>query len=340
MENTAPLWLNPRWLKSLLSETSTPTRPEVESILDKAMTMENLTVEETASLMRVKDPELKQLIRETARKVKGKAYGDRIIITAPLHLTNICSSECTYCPSRVNNKAIERKRLSMDEIREATTRLVQQGHKRMVLAVSHVTAEDIDYIHDAVETVNSVSDGGEIRSVNLKVEGLDANDFRRLKEIWDVNVVISFQETYDEECYRATHLAGPKADFFAHLNVPDAIFDAEMKDCGFGLLLGLSDWHFDVLAMIQHSEHLIDKYGVFPHTVNLSRLCRVPGSLLWPAPHALSDEEYIDCIAMVRLAIPNTGISLPFFSSGGTSLMMLLGEMGIVLSVSRQADAR
>ena len=101
----------------------------------------------------------------------------------------------------------------MDEIREATTRLVQQGHKRMVLAVSHVTAEDIDYIHDAVETVNSVSDGGEIRSVNLKVEGLDANDFRRLKEIWDVNVVISFQETYDEECYRATHLAGPKADF-------------------------------------------------------------------------------------------------------------------------------
>ena len=146
MENTAPLWLNPRWLKSLLSETSTPTRPEVESILDKAMTMENLTVEETASLMRVKDPELKQLIRETARKVKGKAYGDRIIITAPLHLTNICSSECTYCPSRVNNKAIERKRLSMDEIREATTRLVQQGHKRMVLAVSHVTAEGLHFL--------------------------------------------------------------------------------------------------------------------------------------------------------------------------------------------------
>lgn len=318
MEDKTPFWLNPRWLANTLATVTVPSVPMVEAILAKSLSMKNLTVEETAALMSVEDPGLRQRIRNTASQVARRAYGDRIVLTAPLHLTNICTSECTYCPCRVGNTAVERKRLSMDEIRAATLRLVREGHKRVVIAVAHVTADDIAYIASAVEAVMSVHEGcGEIRSVNLKVEGLDEADFRHLKDLWDVNVVISMQETYDEQSYRATHLSGPKADFARHLAIPDAIFDAGLKDVGFGLLLGLGPWKFDLLAMIQHSEHLLKTYGTIPHTVNLTRLCRVPGSLLWPAPHPLTDEEYLDCVALTRLAIPNTGIIVSTREPGG-----------------------
>lgn len=307
--NCLPDWLNPEAIETALSRESEPEHAVVSDILAKSLALEPLGLDEITALLRVRDQNDLIRIIGTADIVKQRVYGDRIVLTAPLHIDNHCASECVYCAFRSGNDKIQRKRLNPDELREGARKLIRQGHKRIVLVSGQATQAGVEYYAEAVEAIFRLSEGsGEIRRVNVDFGALDPGEYAILKDT-DAGTINIYQETYHEKSYHNAHAGWPKSDYHGRLTAPDTALECGMKDVGLGLALGLGPADFDILALSCHAAHLARAFGAGSRTVNLHRVRPVPGTVYQP-PYALNDDDFLRAVAIIRLAIPYTGILL------------------------------
>ena len=307
---TPTVEIDERGIQETLKLYSQPDKNHVRTILAKAAEMKGLDALETAALMSVDEPELLQEMFETAQRVKETIYGKRLVLFAPLYVSNLCGNECTYCAFRARNKAVKRRVLTQAEIARETEILVRQGHKRVLLVAGEAyPAQGFQYILDAIDTIYSVKVGpGEIRRINVNVAPLTVEQFRQLKER-KIGTYQIFQETYHRETYRRVHLAGKKRDYDWRITAMDRAMAAGIDDVGIGVLFGLYDWKFEILALMQHIRHLEDKFGVGPHTISVPRLEPATGSdMAANPPHPVSDLDFKKIVAILRLTVPYTGI--------------------------------
>ncbi len=315
MTDSTPVnWLNASSVEETLSATpSDEDKVHIREILAKGREMKGLGYSDVATLMTIKDPELEHELFTSAKVLKDRIYGPRVVLFAPMYISNLCKNECLYCAFRVSNKALKRKVLTMDEIAEETRILVNQGHKRVLLVSgeAYPPKEGFDYIIKAIETVYATKgdkEGAEIRRINVNLAPETVENFRRLKEA-EIGTYQLFQETYDRRVYKQMHTHGKKSDFDWRVTALDRAMEAGIDDLGMGVLFGLSDWRFEVLSLMQHIEHLEDKYGVGCHTISMPRLEPAHGSdIASNPPHAVSDSDLKRIIAILRLAVPYTGM--------------------------------
>jgi 2-iminoacetate synthase len=282
----------------------------IRAVLSKAALGQGLADEDVAVLMAIKSPDLAQELFHTASQVKDNIYGKRLVIFAPLYISNLCNNECLYCAFRARNTEIKRRALTQDEIAFEVKALVEQGHKRvLVVAGESYPKEGFDYVLKAIETVYSVKSGrGEIRRVNANVAPLTVDEFKQLKAA-KIGTFQLFQETYHRTTYSQMHLAGPKTNYDWRVTAIDRAMTAGINDVGIGVLFGLHDWKFEILAMLQHIRHLEKEFGVGPHTISVPRLEPATGSAIASQPpHAVSDDDFRKIVAILRLAVPYTGI--------------------------------
>jgi 2-iminoacetate synthase len=280
------------------------------AVLDKAIELKGLSPDDVAVLMSITDPLLLGDLFHTAQAVKEKIYGTRLVLFAPLYISNLCRNDCAYCAFRCTNRTIKRHALGTDEIAAETRMLVEQGHKRLLLVAGEAyPREGLDYILNAIDTVYATRSGnGEIRRINVNIAPLETDQFRALKER-QIGTYQIFQETYHRPTYSKVHLRGPKADYDWRLAAMDRAMTAGIDDVGIGVLFGLADWRYEVLAMLDHIHSLEDKFGVGPHTISIPRIEPAAGSELSNAPTApVSDQDFRKLVAILRLAVPYTGI--------------------------------
>ena len=283
---------------------------QVREVLAKAREQKGLSINDIPVLMQISDPELLGELFEAAKTVKNNIYGRRLVLFAPLYISNLCANECSYCAFRVRNQGVKRRALTQSEIVRETEELVRQGHKRaLVVAGESYPQEGFDYVLKAIDSVYSVKLGnGSIRRINVNIAPLPVEEFRRLKEK-KIGTFQLFQETYHRETYKKVHLAGKKIDYDWRLTGMDRAMEGGIDDVGIGILFGLFDWRFEILALLQHKEHLEEKYGVGPHTISVPRLEPATGSeVAAHPPHAVSDLDFRKIVAILRLAVPYTGI--------------------------------
>jgi 2-iminoacetate synthase len=283
---------------------------QVREVLSKARALDGLDAAEVATLMEVRDPDLIEEMYAAARAVKDEIYGNRLVIFAPLYISNLCKNECTYCAFRAANKELARRSLKSDEIAQEVRTIIDQGHKRVLLVAGEAyPGNDFKYVLDAIQTIYATRSGrGEIRRVNVNIAPLTTEDYRQLKAA-KIGTYQLFQETYHRSTYASVHTAGPKSDYDYRLTCMDRAMEAEIDDVGIGVLFGLYDWKFEMLAMQQHIRHLEETFGVGPHTISVPRMEPAFGSeTAYHPPHPVADEDFKKIVAILRLAVPYTGI--------------------------------
>jgi 2-iminoacetate synthase len=272
--------------------------------------MHGLSMEEVARLSFVESPELLAEIFSTAKQIKEEIYGTRLVLFAPLYISNRCANECTYCAFRATNADLKRRTLTQEEIAEETRILIRQGHKRvLVVSGEALPPEGFQYILDSIATVYETKIGpGEIRRVNVNLAPQTTERFRQLKAA-NIGTFQLFQETYHRPTYAAVHLKGTKRDYDWRATAFDRAMTAGIDDVGIGVLFGLYEWRFEIIAMMQHIQHLEQKFGVGPHTISFPRMEPAVGSdIASRPPHPVSDADFLKMIAIMRLAVPYTGM--------------------------------
>jgi len=303
-------FINESEIARILEENKRPEPAKVRAVLDKAKEMKGLNIEDVAVLSNISDPMQLFELFEEANIIKEKIYGKRLVIFAPLYISNLCANECTYCAFRAKNKAVVRRSLSQDEIRRETEILVNQGHKRVLMVAGEsYPKQGFQYVLDSIATIYDAKVGnGEIRRVNVNIAPLDLPEFKLLKDA-KIGTFQLFQETYHLETYHNVHLAGKKADYDYRVTAFHRAMEAGIDDVGIGVLFGLFDFRFELLAMMQHIQELERVFGVGPHTISVPRIEPATGSdvALHP-PHAVSDLDFRKIVAILRLAVPYTGI--------------------------------
>jgi len=285
---------------------------EVRDILQKASTATGLSLYETAVLLQTTDNELINEIYTLAKKIKETIYGNRIVIFVPLYISNVCSNICTYCGFRADNKELVRKTLTVPEIQEEVAVIEKQGHKRILTVFGENVNYHVDKMVEGILAIyaTKTEPHGEIRRVNINAAPLSIEDFRVLKTA-NIGTYQCFQETYHRSTYEKLHIAGKKKDYLWRLNALHRAQEAGIDDVASGVLYGLFDPIFDTLALLRHSEDLSDKYGVGPHTISFPRLEPALGSdISTHPPFMVSDELFKRIVAVIRLAIPYTGMIL------------------------------
>jgi 2-iminoacetate synthase len=293
-----------------LAQRSTGDGNCIRETLAKAREMRGLADQDVARLMAISDPELLAQLFETARYVKETIYGKRLVLFAPLYISNLCGNECLYCAFRAKNKELTRRALTQDEITQEVTKLVEQGHKRVLLVAGEsYPQQGFSYVLDSIATIYKVKSGnGEVRRVNANVAPLAVDEFKQLKAT-GIGTYQIFQETYHHQTYANVHTGGRKADYDWRIAALDRAMQAGIDDVGIGVLFGLFDWRFETLAMLQHIRHLEERFGVGPHTISVPRLEPATGSdLAAHPPFAVSDIDFRKIVAILRLAVPYTGI--------------------------------
>jgi len=283
----------------------------IQSILEKARECKGLTHREAAVLLEVTDPEVLESIYRSAKVIKEKIYGNRIVLFAPLYISNHCVNNCEYCGYKNTNKDFLRRKLRMDELADEVRVLQELGHKRLVLEAGEDPVNcDIDYVVETIKTIYSVKVGnGSIRRVNINIAATTVEDYRKLRDA-EVGTYILFQETYHRPTYAAMHHQGPKRDYDWHTTAMDRAQMGGIDDVGVGVLYGLYDHKYDTIAMLMHAEHLEDRFGVGPHTVSVPRLREAEGVNLETYPHLVKDEDFKNLVAILRLAVPYAGMIL------------------------------
>ena len=294
---------------ALLREARPPDRHQLADILAQARSLVGLDLAQVAALLVADDPETREQVLATARHVKEGIYGRRMVLFAPLYASNECSNNCLYCAFRRDNRDLERRTLTMDEIAQEIRILEDMGHKRVLLVLGESTASGVRYAVDAIHTTYATRSGrGEIRRVNANMAPLAVEGFRALKEA-GLGTYQCFQETYHPEQYRYLHPSGPKADYDWRISVFDRAFAGGVDDVGLGVLFGLYDHRFEVLALLAHAQYLDQRYGIGPHTISFPRIepaQNAPAAENPPAP--VTDDDVRMIVAILRLAVPYTGI--------------------------------
>ncbi|HSK11326.1 MAG TPA: [FeFe] hydrogenase H-cluster radical SAM maturase HydG [Vicinamibacterales bacterium] len=282
----------------------------VRAVLAKARELGGLDAPEMAVLMNVSDPGLLGELFQAASDVKDTIYGRRLVLFAPLYVSNLCGNECTYCAFRARNRELQRRALSQEEIAHEVRILIDQGHKRILLVAGEsYPTQGFSYVLDSIDTIYSVKhDKGEVRRVNVNVAPLDLDEFRALHDR-KIGTYQLFQETYHRETYGRVHLGGRKRNYDWRVTAMDRAMQAGINDVGIGVLFGLFDWRFELLALMQHIRHLEARYGVGPHTISVPRMEPATGSdVAAHPPQPVSDVDFRKIVAILRLAVPYTGI--------------------------------
>lgn len=292
-------------IEKLLEKTKNPTEEQVNKVLEKAEKMKGLSLEESAILINA-DEKYTEKMFESAWKIKKEIYGERLVLFAPLYLSNYCINDCEYCGFHSRNQMC-RKKLSMEEVEEQTRVLINMGHKRLLLEFGeHPIESPIEYVVDVIKKIYSVKEGnGDIRRVNVNIAATTVEDYKKLKDV-GIGTYQLFQETYHRPTYEKLH-KGPKADYERQIFAHDRAFEAGIDDIGLGVLYGLYDWRYDTLALISHGQYLDKKYGVGPHTFSVPRL--QPAETVkdkWP--YRVNEDEILKIIAILRLSTPYTGM--------------------------------
>ena len=299
--------INERVIEELLNHGKRSSMKERKEVLEKAEDARGLSLEEAAMLLEIEGEEEIRRLFEAAKKVKEKIYGRRIVIFTPLYTSNECQNNCLYCGFRVANRDLHRKTLSSAEIAREARIIEKQGHKRILL----VCGEDgkkttVDHITEALEKIYQQTD---IRRINVNAAPMSVEDFKKLKAV-GIGTYQIFQETYHRETYQLMHPGGPKSDYDHRLRALDRAFEAGIDDFGIGVLFGLYDYRFEVLASLMHAQYMEGNYRVGPHTLSIPRLRPAMDSGLKETPYPIGDMEFKKIVAVYRLALPYTGIIL------------------------------
>ncbi len=312
-ERTSDAFIDDALIAKLLAEAKRQAgdKDAVRRIIAKAREYHGLSAAEVAVLLETTDPALLQEMFAAAAAVKKAIYGNRIVLFAPLYISSYCINNCAYCGYRQGNAGQLRRRLTPAEVKEEVEILESLGHKRLAVEAGEDPVNcPIDYVTDIIREIYSVKDGnGSIRRVNVNIAATTVADYRQLKEV-GIGTYILFQETYHRPTYAALHPSGPKRDYNWHTTAMDRAMKAGIDDVGIGVLYGLYDYKYETVAMFLHAEHLDRDCGVGPHTISVPRL-RPAGSVnLQNFPHLVSDEDFRKIIAIIRLAVPYTGMIL------------------------------
>lgn len=302
-------WLNAGDIQATLAESRCEDAGLVREILARARELKGLATRDVAALIQIQDPALLDELFASARWAKEAIYGKRIVLFAPLYISNFCGNSCTYCAFSKENTTLKRRALTIDEIKHEAEVLIDQGHKRLLLVAGESYPNGLKYVLDALEAVYSLKVGnGEIRRINVNLAPLSVDEFRQLHEI-GIGTYQLFQETYQREVYAAAHLGGKKRDMDWRLTAPDRAMQAGIDDIGLGVLFGLGDWRFDVLALMNHAAHLEATYGAGCHTISVPRIEPAHGSDFSRSPlNPVSDDDFRKLVAILRLAVPYTGL--------------------------------
>ena len=302
-------FIEEKYLFGLL-EPEEPDPGQVRAVISKSLNKEPLCQEETAVLLRAKDPDLVEEIFEAARQLKRLVYGNRIVLFAPLYIGNECVNDCRYCAFRRSNDEAVRRTLNQDELREQLKALEGKGHKRLILVFGEHPKYDADFMAACVKTAYGFKIGhGEIRRVNINAAPLDHAGYQTMKAV-GIGTYQIFQETYHHDTYAQMHPGHTrKGDYLWRLDGLSRAFEAGCDDVGIGALFGLFDWRFEVLGLVTHARYLQERYGVGPHTISFPRLQPAQGiSNQWP--YQVSDHDFKRLVAILRLSVPYTGMIL------------------------------
>ncbi|MDO4478215.1 MAG: [FeFe] hydrogenase H-cluster radical SAM maturase HydG [Lachnospiraceae bacterium] len=281
----------------------------IDEILAKAELRKGLTHREASVLLACEDPERLERVYKLAEQIKKDFYGNRIVMFAPLYLSNYCVNGCTYCPYHAINRTIPRKKLTQDEIRAEVMALQDMGHKRLALEAGEDPVNNpLEYILESIKTIYSIKHkNGAIRRVNVNIAATTVENYRRLKDA-GIGTYILFQETYHKESYEELHPWGPKHDYCYHTEAMDRAMQGGIDDVGLGVLFGLDKYRYELAGLLMHAEHLEAVFGVGPHTISVPRIC--PADDIDPTKftNAIDDDTFAKIVAVIRIAVPYTGM--------------------------------
>lgn len=296
-------------LESLVyAEANKNNRELIEEILEKAKERKGLSHREAAVLLDCGLEDKNQEIFALAQQIKKDFYGNRIVMFAPLYLSNYCINGCEYCPYHLKNKHIARKKLTQEEIRQEVIALQDMGHKRLAIEAGEDPVNNpLDYILESIKTIYSIRHkNGAIRRVNVNIAATTVENYKKLKDA-GIGTYILFQETYDQKAYEELHPTGPKSDYAYHTEAMDRAMEGGIDDVGCGVLFGLDKYRYELVGLIMHAEHLEARFGVGPHTISVPRVC--PADDIDPAElNAISDDIFQKIVAVIRIAVPYTGM--------------------------------
>ncbi len=284
-------------------------RELIDGILQKVRAFKGISHREAALLLECNDADVTEQIFLLANEIKHRFYGNRIVMFAPLYLSNYCVNGCVYCPYHAKNKDIRRKKLSQDEIRAEVIALQDMGHKRLAIeAGEHPLKNPIEYILESIKTIYEIKHrNGAIRRVNVNIAATTVENYRRLRDA-GIGTYILFQETYNKTAYEALHPTGPKSDYAWHTEAMDRAMQGGIDDVGIGVLYGLETYRYDFVGLLMHAEHLEATYGVGPHTISVPRLCRADDVDTNDFENAVPDDIFFKIVALIRIAVPYTGM--------------------------------
>ena len=291
------------------AEENAGNRELISSIIEKARACKGISHREAALLLECNNPELLEEIFSLAKEIKQKFYGNRIVMFAPLYLSNYCVNSCVYCPYHIKNKTIARKKLSQEDIEREVIALQDMGHKRLALEAGEDPLHNpIEYILESIKTIYGIKHkNGAIRRVNVNIAATTVENYRKLHEA-GIGTYILFQETYHKENYEKLHPRGPKSNYAYHTEAMDRAMEGGIDDVGLGVLFGLNTYKYDFTGLLMHAEHLEATYGVGPHTISVPRICSADDINAADFENAISDEIFQKIVAIIRIAVPYTGM--------------------------------
>ena len=281
----------------------------VDSLLEKAKELKGLTHREASVLLACEDEERVKKMYDLAEQIKKAFYGNRIVMFAPLYLSNYCVNGCLYCPYHAVNKHIPRKKLTQEEVKKEVIALQDMGHKRLAIEAGEDPINNpIEYILECIKTIYSIKHkNGAIRRVNVNIAATTVENYRKLKEA-GIGTYILFQETYDKEAYEILHPTGPKHDYAYHTEAMDRAMEGGIDDVGIGVLFGLDKYRYEFAGLLMHAEHLEAVHGVGPHTISVPRVKKADDIDPTVFDNSLSDEMFCKIAALIRICVPYTGM--------------------------------
>lgn len=284
-------------------------RELIFSLIERAKDCKGLNHREAMLLLECDIPEAIEEMEKVAKMIKEKLYGNRIVMFAPLYLSNYCVNGCVYCPYHLKNKHIARKKLTQEEIKKEVIALQDMGHKRLALETGEDPVNNpIEYVLESIKTIYSIKHkNGAIRRVNVNIAATTVENYRKLKEA-GIGTYILFQETYNKKNYEALHPTGPKHDYAYHTEAMDRAMDGGIDDVGIGVLFGLEMYRYDFVGLLMHAEHLEAAKGVGPHTISVPRICPADDIDKNDFSNAISDEIFEKIVMIIRMAVPYTGM--------------------------------
>ena len=291
------------------AEENKDNLPLIDSIIEKAKKRKGLNHREASVLLACSDEEKNQEIYRLAEQIKKDFYGNRIVMFAPLYLSNYCVNGCTYCPYHMKNKHIARKQLSQEEIRREVIALQDMGHKRLALEAGEDPVRNtMEYYLESIKTIYSIKHkNGAIRRVNINIAATTVDNYRLLKEA-GIGTYILFQETYHKESYLQLHPTGPKHNYDYHTEAMDRAMEGGIDDVGIGVLFGLDKYRYEFAGLLMHAEHLEAAFGVGPHTISVPRLRHADDIDADAFDNGIDDNTFAKIVACIRIAVPYTGM--------------------------------